>query len=450
MDLWQFWDRYKFHYRATIKLSWPIIIGQMGQVLMGVVDTAMVGRIGEASVAAAGLSSSIFFLIAVFGIGGSTAVAPLVSIAASRKDKAESSGVLYGSYAAGIALSILLQVLMVLVCWKLSVLNQAPEVERLARSYLLIISFSTLPMILFLVVKQFADGLSFTRVSMVITLLAIPFNAFLNWLFIFGNCGFAKMNLDGAGYGTLITRTLMAIAMMLYLHKSEVIRSYIQEKPAHLKQYFKQVLQIGLPAGFQYFFEIAAFSLAMLMAGYIGVSEQAAHQIAINTAALTYMAVTGLAAAGSIRVGAGYGNQNKLEVQRAGWSSIHLGSGFMLFAGFTFLIFRQQIAEIFIENKEVQFITTQLLLIAALFQLSDGIQAICLGLLRGIKDVKRPTLITFISYWCIGIPMAYLLGFHTSLGVEGVWYGLLAGLTFSAVFLMWRFNRLSRSKPEIT
>jgi len=448
MNLNSFWKRYKVHYRATLKLSWPIIVGQMGQVLMGVVDTAMVGRIGEASVAAAGLSSSLFFLIAVFGIGGSTAVAPLVSIAASRKDYKETSGVLRGAYVSGIVISVILQFIILLICWKIGALGQDPQVLALARSYLFIISFSTLPMVLFLVAKQFADGLSFTRVSMVITLLAIPINAWLNWILIFGNWGFTSLGLDGAGYATTLTRILMMIAMLMYIHKSRDLRQYIASRPSHILTYFKQVIRIGIPAGFQYFFEIAAFSAAMLMAGEIGVSEQAAHQIAINIAALTYMAVTGLAAAGSIRVGAAFGNKSIRNMQRAGWSSIHLGAALMIFAGIIFYAFRYPIAEGFIDNQEVQSITAVLLLIAALFQLSDGIQAICLGLLRGMKDVKRPTLITFISYWCIGIPLAYGLGFHTTLGVQGIWYGLLAGLSFSAIFLMWRFNRLSHQSPK--
>ncbi len=443
-----FWRAYRSHFKATLKLAWPIVVGQVGQVMMGVVDTAMVGKIGEEPVAAAGVASSVFFLITVFGFGLSTAVSPLVSMAAAKKDYAETAGILRGSYRASILVSIIIQALVLLLSMQFHLFGQDPLVADLAVSYLQIISFSVLPMILFLSAKQFADGLSFTWSSMVITLLAVPLNALLNWVLIYGNLGIEELGLDGAGYATLITRTLMMLAMLVYLHNSKALNPFVEQKPKLAKVFSEKVMKMGIPSGFQYFFEIAAFGGAMIMAGWIGVAEQAAHQIAINTAALTYMAVTGFAAAGGIRVGAAFGAYSQVQVRVAGKAALLLGAVWMIFCGALLAIFRQEIVAMFIDNKEVEDWASQLLLIAALFQLSDGIQAIGLGILRGIGDVKRPMLITLFAYWVIGIPVGYYLGFNTALSVEGIWVGLLLGLSVSAILLYWRFNRLSKLKME--
>ncbi len=424
------------------------MVGQVGQVLMGVVDTAMVGKIGEEPVAAAGVASSVFFLITVFGFGLSTAVSPLVSMAAAKRDYAETAGILRGSYRASILVSLIIQALLLLLSTQFHVFGQDPVVADLAVDYLRIVSFSVLPMILFLSAKQFADGLSFTQSSMVITLLAIPLNAFLNWLLIYGNWGFSPLGLDGAAYATLITRVSMMLAMIAYLHKSKDLHLFVVQKPKLAKVFSEKVMKMGIPSGFQYFFEIAAFGGAMIMAGWIGVTEQAAHQIAINTAALTYMAVTGFAAAGGIRVGAAFGGYSQTQVRMAGKAAILLGAAWMIVCGAALAIFREPIVALYIENKEVQEWAARLLVIAALFQLSDGIQAIGLGILRGIADVKRPMLITLFAYWVIGIPVGYYLGFNTLLSVQGIWIGLLLGLSVSAILLYWRFNRLSKLKME--
>lgn len=450
MNISGFWSAYKSHFLATLKLAWPIIIGQVGQVSMGVVDTAMVGRIGEVPVAAAGASNAVFILISVFGFGLSSAVSPLVSMAAARGDKAETAGILRGAYRASIMTSIVIMMVLFALSFQFSFLRQDAQVTELAVSYLRIVLWSVLPMILFLSAKQFSDGLSFTWSSMIITVLAVPLNALFNWVLIYGHWGFDALGLDGAGYATLITRIAMMGAMLWYVHRSKDLHSFVVQKPKLVKEFTRKVMKIGLPSGFQYFFEIAAFGGAMIMAGWIGVAEQAAHQIAINTAALTYMAVTGVAAAGSIRVGAAFGAHSVREVRLAGKSAMLLGAFWMMFCGILLAIFRQEVVALYIDQPDVVYWTEKLLLIAAMFQLSDGIQAIGLGILRGVSDAKIPTFITLFAYWVIGIPIAAYLGFYTDLKVEGIWYGLLIGLTVSAFLLYWRFNRLSRLNTEHT
>lgn len=449
MHLSRFWRLYRGQFKATLLLAWPIIVAHLGQVMMGVVDTAMVGRVGKDDVAAAGVANSVFILISVFGFGLSSAISPLSSIAKAKGKYDETAGILSGAYRAAILVSILITITILVLTYQFQIFKQDVVVEGLAISYLRIVAFSALPMVMFLCVKQFADGLSFTRASMYITLLAIPLNAFVNWLLIYGHWGFPEMGLDGAGFATLSVRIMMLLAMMAFVHRHPKLKVFIEQKPALVGAYFKKVMKVGLPSGLQYFFEIAAFSGAMIIAGWIGTTEQAAHQIAINTAALTYMAASGIAAAGSIRVGSAYGANDIRLARRTGRSNLFLGAVFMAFCGLLLFFFRSPIAAMYIDNETVQKCAESLLVLAALFQLSDGIQAIGLGILRGLTDVRIPTLITLFAYWVIGLPLGYYLGFNRGLGIEGIWIGLLAGLTVSAVLLTWRFNRLSHPKRNI-
>lgn len=444
MGLQSAWNFYREHFRTTLQLAWPIIVGQVGQVSMGVVDTAMVGQVSKEQVAATGVATAVFFVLSIFGFGLSTAVSPLASIAKSKDDKAETAGILRGSLQAAMLISVIILGTLWVASMNFGILKQEPQVEEMAVGFLRILSWSVIPMVVFLCAKQFSDGLSYTRSSMVITLLGVPLNAFLNWLLIYGNWGFPRLELDGAAYGTLITRTAMMVAMLWYVFAAKELKEYVMQRPKQVWAYTKKVMRTGIPSGFQYFFEIAAFASAMIMAGWIGVSEQAAHQIAINISSVTYMAATGIAAAGSIRVGAAFGRASKEEVRTAGRSALYMGALWMGFCGVFLILTRHYLAAMYIDNAEVEYWATQLLIISALFQLSDGLQVIGLGILRGITDVKVPTIITFFAYWGIGLPIAYILGFHTSLGIEGIWVGLLIGLSTSAVLLLWRFHRLSR------
>jgi MATE family, multidrug efflux pump len=206
----------------------------------------------------------------------------------------------------------------------------------------------------------------------------------------------------------------------------------------------KKILSLGLPSGIQYFFEVGAFSFAVVMVGWLGTKQQAAHQIAINLASISFMAVLGISVAGSIRVGNAVGMRDISETRRAGFTASLLGASVMLVSGLIFILFRNFLPTLYINDQEVISYASSLLIIAALFQLSDGTQAVGIGILRGLTDVKIPTAITFIAYWIVGLPVGYLLGFTFGLNVQGIWIGLLLGLTTSAILLTLRFN--SRSK----
>ena len=313
-----------------------------------------------------------------------------------------------------------------------------------------IIGLSSIPLMLFQSYKQFIEGLSVMRPAMVITLLANIINALANWVLIFGKFGFPALALNGAGWATFSSRVFMAIVMMGFVMNKEFFKQF--DVSFHFKsinwKVIKKILSLGLPSGFQYFFEVGAFSFAVVMVGWLGPKPQAAHQIAINLASISFMAVLGISVAGSIRVGIAVGQRDIQETRRAGFTASFLGASVMLFSGLIFIFFRNFLPSLYINDENVISIASSLLVIAALFQLSDGLQAVGIGILRGLMDVKIPTAITFIAYWVVGLPVGYLLGFTFNLGVQGVWIGLLSGLTTSAILLTLRFN--SRSKHIIT
>jgi MATE family multidrug resistance protein len=282
--------------------------------------------------------------------------------------------------------------------------------------------------------------------AMIIALSANFVNAFANWVLIFGELGFPKLGIAGAAWATFASRIFMAAAIMFYVMRNEKFKRY--DVNFHFRgldfKIIKKILRLGLPSGFQYFFEVGAFSFAVIMIGWIGANELAAHQIAINLASISFMAVLGISQAASIRVGNAMGEQSVSKIRKAGFTGIFLGASIMSLAGLTFILLNNFLPTLYIDDEAVISIASRLIIIAALFQLSDGTQAVGIGVLRGLTDIKGPTIITFIAYWVISLPIAYILAFYFNLGVDGVWIGLLIGLTVSAILLTLRFNHKSR------
>jgi multidrug resistance protein, MATE family len=440
----------KKHIVSTFQLAYPIIIGQLGIIMMGVVDSLMVGHLGAAPLAAASLGNSLAFIILIIGIGVSLAVTPLVAIAVGA-NKFEDCGVYFRqSLLVNCILSIIIAIIIYYGADFLQYFNQPDEVQFQAKSFIRIIGFSAIPLMIFQTYKQFIEGLSIMRPAMIIALLANIINAFGNWVLVFGKLGFPALGLDGSGWATFFSRVFMAITMMSFVMNNKFFKRY--DVSFHFKSInwpiIKKILSLGLPSGFQYFFEVGAFSLAVVMVGWLGTKQQAAHQIAINLASISFMAVLGISAAGSIRVGNAVGQKDIAETRKAGFTASLMGASIMFFSGLIFILFRNYLPTLYVSDEVVISYASSLLIIAALFQLSDGVQAVGIGILRGLTDVKIPTAITFIAYWIVGLPVGYLLGFTLELGVQGVWIGLLLGLTTSAILLTLRFN--SRSKQIIT
>jgi multidrug resistance protein, MATE family len=449
----KYWFLYRRDIKQTLILSLPIIVGQLGNILMGLFDNAMVGAIepveyGAMAVAAAGVSNALFFLVTVLGFGTMMAVSTLVSICKAKDDNYGCAEYLKYSIVAAFLITVVLTGVLLLTVYYFDVFVEGKEIQVLGKQYLLIITTSTFPLLAGLAVKNFADGLSFTKPAMVVTLLGVVLNIFLNWLFIYGNWGLPAWGLQGAGYATVLSRIFIFVVLLVYVYRSKLFVQYrrvskgINLSSTHLKEIFK----IGLPSGMQYFFEVGAFSVANVLTTRIGPFQSAAHQIALYLAAVSYMISTGFSAGGSIRVGTAFSEGNLRNIKRAGYSALFLVTATMAVTATIFIIFNTALPALFNKHPVVMEYTASLLLIAALFQFSDGAQAVGLGILRGLRDVRYPTIATLFSYWVIGLPLAYVCAFTLHMNVQGVWYGLTAGLTLAAVFLTRRFWVLTTKK----
>lgn len=431
--------------RQTVQLALPIIFGELAQMALHLLDTAMIGAISHVQLAAASLVLNVLGIPFVLGIGMTMSIAQTVSMAQGQHDNKKVSHYLFNGFwmcaifAVLIALSLFLGQNIILY------LHQDPEVARLAIPFLQVMSLSLIPMLLFMALKQFTDGLQHTRTAMLLSVLALPLNVFINWLLIYGNWGFPRMEMMGAAYGTLITRTVIFIALGAVILRHKLFRKYIAVRKSQWyfnAATFKELLRIGVPSGLQIGMEAGAFAVSGIIIGTIGAVEQAAHQIALSCAAFTFMASMGLAQAGSIRVSNAYGTGNFKKIAAIGKSTLWTALAYGIFCALIFIVFRNYLPLGFNKKAEVIAMASSLFILAAVFQISDATQAIGSGLLRGIKDVKVPTGLVFVAYWVLGIPSGYLLAFHFKLGAPGVWLGFIIGLTFSSAFLCSRFLRI--------
>src|SRR5665213_3409015 len=429
----------------TLKLAFPIILGEVSQMMLGIIDTAMVGAVNYKQLAAAALVMSVINIPYVFGIGITISVSQMVSMAHGRRDGKLVSHYLYNGFWLCVISAIAISIAIELSKNILFHLDQDPVVAQLALPYLQIMGWSVIPMILFLSLKQFTDGLEFTKTAMILSLAALPLNAFLNWLLIYGNWGFPRLELVGAGWATLITRIFIFVFLGLIAVYHKTFSKYIAIRSIAWKfkwQTIKELLHIGVPSSFQISMEAGAFAVSGILIGTIGAVEQAAHQIALSCASLTFMVSMGLSQAGSIRTSNSFGRNDWPLIKAIGKSTLIMALIYGTFCALLFIILRNQLPLIFNDNAEVVSMTSYLLLFAALFQISDRTQAISAGLLRGIKDVKVPTYFIAIAYWAIGIPAGCLLAFYFKMGAAGIWTGFITGLTFSATFLTFRLKKM--------
>ena len=427
----------------------------LGHTLVALVDNIMVGQLGTAELAAVSLGNSFMFIAMSLGIGFSTAITPLVAEADGENNfNAGKSAYKHGLFlctALGIAL-----VLMVFLAKPLMYhMSQPPEVVDLAMPYLNLVAISLLPLIVFQALKQFSDGLSMTKYPMYATILANVVNIFLNYLFIFGKLGMPQLGVVGAAVGTLASRGIM-VAYLWYLlsqhHKSRpfVLGVKIFQLSKHM---LNKIMSLGFPSALQMFFEVAIFTAAIWLSGILGKNPQAANQIALNLSSMTFMVAMGFSVVAMIRVGNQKGLQRFRELRRIAYSIFLLSLILAAVFALLFLVFNETLPKLyldfdnealFVDNFQVVTIAAKLLIIAAVFQISDTLQVVALGALRGMQDVKIPTLITFIAYWLIGFPISYYLSMIADYGSSGIWIGLLAGLTASGLMLFIRFNYLSK------
>ena len=452
-------QNYTKEFAYNLRLSYPVILGMLGHTFVAFADNIMVGQLGTAELAAVSLGNSFVFIAMSLGIGFSTAITPLVAEADGAKDQAAGKSALKHGLVLctvlGLSLFGLIQISKPLIHY----MEQPPEVVELALPYLDLVAFSLVPLIIFQAFKQFSDGLSQTKYPMYTTIVANVVNITLNYLLIFGALGFPKMGIVGAAVGTLASRVIMVFFIWYLLKRKKKFESYVTHFNFRNieKKVMKKIIGLGFPSALQMFFEVAIFTAAIWLSGVLGKNAQAANQIALNLSSMTFMVGMGLGVAAIVRVGNQKGLRNHKELKRIAESVFFLTLLVEIAFAVIFLLGRHWLPTIYLDvddianqadNTEVIIIAAKLLLVAAFFQISDGLQVVVLGALRGLQDVKIPTLITFIAYWLIGFPISYYLGLHTSLESTGIWIGLLSGLTASAVMLYLRFNFLTKKLIE--
>ncbi|UUV20813.1 MATE family efflux transporter [Paenimyroides aestuarii] len=447
--------KYTQEFGYNFKLAYPIILAMLGHTIVGIIDNIMVGKIGATQLAAASLANSFVFIALSIGVGFSSAITPLVAAADTENDTAKGRSVFINGVFLCTVLGLILFALLYFFKPFIDLMNQPAEVAQMSKPFLDIVALSLVPLVIFQGFKQFADGKSQTKYSMYATIIANIINVLFNYLLIYGVWIFPEMGIMGAAYGTLISRVVMLVYFVYIMYKLPVFKIYLEKiafKEINLKM-SRYISAIGIPSSMQSLFEVALFTGAVWLSGMLGTSSQAANQIALSMASMTFMFASGLSVAAMIRVGNQKGLKDYVKMETVAKSimlmTLILYSGFALF----FVLFHNYIPLLFLDNTDIsQAITNQevidiagkLLLIAAIFQISDGIQVTALGALRGLQDVNLPMIITFISYWVIGFPLCVYLGLYTRLQAEGIWYGLLAGLTVAAIFSYLRFHFMSK------
>ncbi|MCG8552459.1 MAG: MATE family efflux transporter [Desulfobacterales bacterium] len=409
---------------------------------MSVVDNFMVGKIGAEALAASSIANALFTLIMVLGFGLSMAVTPITAISYGAGKEKECGEVLRQGLIINVGCGVLLCIITIAASEFIQYMNQPSEIVGPASLYMKVLGLSMIPLMVFQSYRQFAEGVSYLKPAMIITLLANLINVMANWVFIFGNLGAPELGLTGAGIATISSRAFMAVTLVLVVVQSSKLKRFDPTLNYGKIDFamIRRLLSIGIPAGFQYFFEVSAFAASSVMIGWIGTTELAAHQIAGNLAQISFMVAMGISAAGTIRVSNALGRKDIRGTRNAGFSATLLCAVFMATAGLIFIAFRFFLPSLYISDEAVINLSASLLIIVAFFQVSDGTQTVGIGILRGLTDMKIPTLITITAYWFIGLPCGYILGFTFNMGIFGIWYGLLISLTASAVLMMIRFN----------
>ncbi|CAN5849921.1 MATE family efflux transporter [soil metagenome] len=440
----------KTHFKKNFTLAYPVVLSQLGHILVSVADSVMAGQLGTLPLAAASLGNSLFNVTLMAGLGISFSITPLIAGADGNQNRTRIGFLLLNGFVLNLAIGLLLIAFYFVAAPLVPFLGQPENVVELALPYLRILFFSILPLMVFQAFKQFAEGLALTRQAMYISVFANLLNIGLNYILIFGKLGAPALGLNGAAWATFIARVVMGGMMVAFVFSARRFDFYTQLfrlRNVSLA-YMRRIFLFGLPISLQMIFEMGAFGFSAIMIGWLGVKELAAHQIAINIAAVTYMMASGIAAAATIRVGNNRGRKDKQGIRLAGYSSFLMVMLFMATTGLLLVLANQLIPGLYVDDPEVIQMASGLIIIAALFQLSDGVQVVGLGALRGLEDVKMPSLISLLAYWLLALPIGYFLGFVLKLGVNGIWYGLLIGLSLAAVLLFTRFQKVLASQKS--
>ena len=447
-----FSKKYRSHYRANWSLAYPIVLSQFGHLAVLVADNLMVGRLGSSCLAASSLANNIYSILLLFGVGIASGITPMVGKALGEGNHK----LIRETYINGFVINLITGFFILVVIFAtiplFSHIGQDPQVVELSKPLYILLGISMIPYMVFLQGKQFIEGFGDTKPGMVITIICNLLNILLNFLLIYGLFGFPRLRLVGAGYAILISRVLMALMILVYVYRKKEYRYYIKIFSFRYIRwaYCFKISKIGFPIGMQYVLEVGFFTLCGVMIGTFGSVSMAAYQIVISLSALTFVMASGVGQGAMIRVSQFFGQGDMQSVREAGVSSQYMVMLMMLCFSALFFTFRHIIPAFYISEPEVISLAAKFFLIVGVYQIFDGIQANISNSLRGLHDVKVPTIIVMLSYWVVALGFSYLFAFYLKIGAVGVWYGMLIGLMCSAGLLSWRFiylcGRLSSDK----
>lgn len=424
-----------------LRVAVPVVLAELGWMSMGVVDTIMVGPLGPAAIAAAGVGTSLHMAFAIFGMGLLLGLDTLVSQAYGARQITECHRWLIH----GIVLALLLATPLMLVCfalyWSIPLLGFHGEVLPLLESFFAVIIWSTPSLLLYAAFRRYLQGIHLVGPITFALVSANLVNAALNWAFIYGHAGFPAMGVAGSAWATFVSRAYMAGVLLIAIVVHDRWRAADLRAAVIQRASLRRLIDLGFPAASTVALEVGVFAAATALAGRLAPVSAASHQIALNIAAVSFMVPLGLASAGAVRVGHAVGAGSPPRAAAAGWTAIFLGIAFTLLAAFTFLAIPRTLIGLFTREEEVLALGSTLLFVAAIFQLFDGLQGVTTGVLRGLGDTRTPMITNLAAHWFFGLPVGYTLCFGMGVGVVGLWIGLSTGLIIAGIVLLWFWHR---------
>lgn len=430
------------HFKETTRLAIPLVLTQVGHIVTGIVDNVFLGQLGKTEQAAGILSNNLFVILLVFSIGMSYALTPITTEAHVNANEKEKASLFKNALLLNVLVAVILFIALYFSSPLLGYMQQPEDVVQLAIPFFNVLIFSIIPVSLFFVGKQYTEGLSNTKAAMYISIIGNVINVVLNYALIYGKLGLPELGYMGSCWATFIARVFMGVGFLWYVFKHPSINSfatYFGEVKINSK-HFMLLLKDGLASAFQFTFEVSAFCIAGLMAGVFGKEQIDAHGIALNLASFTYMFASGISSATTIRVGNYFANLDLVNIKQTITTSFKMVLYVMGFMALCFVLLNKWLPTCFSKDEEIILITSRLLLFAAFFQLLDGVQVVAVGALRGLEDYQYSSIVAFIAYWAISLPLSYLLAFQANWTVYGIWTALSVALGIAAVALYFRIN----------
>lgn len=431
-------------WRALTAIAMPVVVVQVGLMLMGVVDTLMVGRVSTQALGAVALGNLYVFNVLVIAMGALMALDPLVSQAVGARDAVGITRAVQRGLILSFVLALAVMLAMVPAVPFLEFFRQPAEIIPGAATFIHINAVGVIPFLVFVVLRQSLQAIGRLAPIVFTIVVANLINAALNWVLIFGHLGAPPMGVAGSALATVIGRWAMCLMLLAFAwnelrpHLAALDRASLAARPMW------RMLALGLPIGVQQFLEVSAFAAVGLLMGTFGTVQVASHQIAINLAALTFMVPLGVGAAAAVRVGNAVGATDLPRARHAARIAYVVGAGFMCTTAALFLALPRQLATLYTSDAALIAIAASLIPIAGVFQIVDGLQAVGAGVLRGLGDTRVPLIAMLLGYWLIGVPVSVALGFKTGMGPQGLWWGFVAGLAAVALFLLIRVRQLFR------